>query len=87
MLFRSPPEELDIYTGIYSSESFPLKITISRADSTLMAQATGQSAFPLNATGEHQFGFVPAGIVIRFNPETHEMTLMQSGATFILKRE
>ncbi len=82
-----PPEELDIYTGIYSSESFPLKITISRADSTLMAQATGQPAFPLNATGEHQFGFVPAGIVIRFNPETHEMTLMQSGATFILKRE
>lgn len=82
-----PPDELDRYIGIYSSEGFPLKITISRTDSTLMAQATGQSAFPLTTTGEHQFGFVPAGIVIRFHPETHEMTLMQSGGVYTFKRE
>jgi CubicO group peptidase (beta-lactamase class C family) len=81
------PEDLEIYTGTYSSESFPLKITISQSDSTLMAQATGQSAFPLTATGEHQFGFVPAGIVLKFNPETHEMTLLQSGGSYTLKRE
>ncbi len=81
------PEDLEIYTGTYSSESFPLKITISLSDSTLMAQATGQSAFPLTATGEHQFGFVPAGIVLKFNPETHEMTLLQGGGSYTLKRE
>jgi CubicO group peptidase (beta-lactamase class C family) len=81
------PEELDNYTGIYSSESFPLKITITRLDSTLMAQATGQSGFPLTATGQHRFGFAPAGIVIRFFPETDELVLEQGGGTFTLKRE
>jgi CubicO group peptidase (beta-lactamase class C family) len=82
-----PPEKLDRYTGIYSSDDIPLKITISREDNTLMAQATGQPAFPLTATGEHQFGFVPAGIVIRFNPEANEMTLLQSGGVYTFQRE
>src|SRR3989339_793869 len=35
-------EELDRYTGIYSSAQIPLKITVSKTNLSLMAQATGQ---------------------------------------------
>jgi len=42
-------EDLDQYLGIYSSPSFPLKITISKDNNILIAQATGQSSFPLDA--------------------------------------
>jgi CubicO group peptidase (beta-lactamase class C family) len=82
-----PPVELDRYTGIYTSIDIPLKITISREDSTLMAQATGQSAFPLSATGDHTFGFVPAGISMEFRPQADEMVLKQGGATYLFRRE
>ncbi len=55
------PEELDRYVGTYSTPTFPLKITIRRDDGLLLAQATGQSAFPLEAYGTHLFRFDPGG--------------------------
>lgn len=40
-------EELDTYLGVYSTSSFPLKLTISRNGNNLIAQGTGQPPFPL----------------------------------------
>jgi len=48
-------EELDRYTGIYSSAQIPLKITVTKSNLSLMAQATGQPAFPLEPTGKGVF--------------------------------
>lgn len=79
--------DLDKYLGIYSSKQMPLKITISKNNTTLMAQATGQGAFSLEATAKDQFMFYQAGIELLFNTSRDEMTLNQGGETFLFTRD
>lgn len=81
------PADLEKYLGIYSSPTFPMKITITKNENTLIAQATGQPSFPLEATAEHQFSFDRAGLVLRFNPEEKQMTLNQGGGSYVLTKE
>lgn len=81
------PEELDKYTGTYASTQLPLKITITKDVNVLFAQATGQSAFALTATGPDQFGFDQAGIQLNFDPANNKMTLKQSGQTYLFTKE
>lgn len=78
--------ELDQYLGIYSSPNFPLKITITKENLVLNAQATGQPAFSLNYEGDHIFSFYPARLTMVFDPDKNEMTLKQGGGEFVLKR-
>lgn len=80
-------EELEAYLGVYSSPSFPLKVTISKNENTLIAQAAGQSSFPLEAYGQHRFRFNPAGVQMEFKPEESIMVLQQAGRAFELKKE
>ncbi|MGB3545561.1 MAG: serine hydrolase [Saprospiraceae bacterium] len=81
------PEELDRYVGTYSAPSFPLKIMVSRDDDKLTAQATGQSAFSLEAYDTHLFRFDPAGIKIEFVPADGKLILRQGGGEYTLERE
>jgi D-alanyl-D-alanine carboxypeptidase len=81
------PEELNQYLGVYSSPGFPLKITITQENNSLVGQATGQSSFPLDAEGDHVFSFSRAGLTLKFNPENDEMTLKQGPGEFVLKKE
>lgn len=78
---------LNNYTGTYASDAIPLKITISISGDKLMAQATGQSAFPLEAKSETVFVFPPAGIEIEFLPATKQMLLKQGGGKFSFTKE
>jgi len=80
-------EDLDKYLGIYASKDIGLKITVSKNDKTLMAQATGQSAFPLDATDTDVFKFDQAGIVMEFTPNEKKMVLKQGGGVFTFYRE
>ncbi|RYD84656.1 MAG: peptidase, partial [Sphingobacteriales bacterium] len=80
-------EELDKYLGIYASEQMPLKITVTKKEATLIAQATGQGAFPLDALGDNKFAFEAAGIVLEFDPVKNEMTIKQGGRTTPFKKE
>jgi CubicO group peptidase (beta-lactamase class C family) len=80
-------EDLDQYLGVYSSPQFPLKITITKDNNTLIAQATGQPSFPLEASGKDKFEFIPAGLVLEFNPAESSMILKQRGAQFTLTKE
>lgn len=80
-------EDLDKYLGVYSSAQFPLKITITKGNKTLIAQATGQPSFPLEATNKDKFKFEQAGLVLEFNPTEKSMTLKQSGGQFEFKKE
>ena len=66
--------ELNKYTGIYSSKQLPLKITVSITEAGLSAQATGQSSFPLEASGKDNFKLDQAGVVMEFKPAKNEMT-------------
>jgi D-alanyl-D-alanine carboxypeptidase len=79
--------DLDQYLGIYSAKNFPLKITITKSDNTLIGQATGQPSFKLDATAKHVFNFDQAGLALHFNPDTKEMTLKQGGREFLLIKE
>jgi D-alanyl-D-alanine carboxypeptidase len=80
-------KDLDQYLGVYAAKNFPLKITITKADDTLIGQATGQPSFKLDATAKHVFNFDQAGLVLQFNPDTKEMTLRQGGRDFLLSKE
>ena len=80
-------EDLDKYLGVYSSKDIPLKITITKTDKTLIAQATGQSSFALEAADKDKFKFDQAGIVMEFNPSDKSMVLKQGGGTFNYTKE
>lgn len=80
-------EDLDQYLGIYSSTDIPLKITITKNDKTLTAQATGQSAFPLEATAKNMFKFDQAGIVLEFKASEKKMILNQGGQSYNFTQE
>ncbi len=80
-------EILNSYVGQYASSQIPLKITITKQENKLFAQATGQLAFPLEANTVNSFKFEPAGIVLEFNSLKNEMTLKQGGKEFLFTKE
>jgi D-alanyl-D-alanine carboxypeptidase len=80
-------EVLDKYVGVYASAEFPLKITVTREGTTLKAQATGQSVFPLDATAQDKFKFDPSGIVVEFDAAKNQMTLRQGGRVTVFTKE
>ncbi|HCY43217.1 MAG TPA: peptidase [Prolixibacteraceae bacterium] len=77
--FNLTSEDLDKYLGIYASEQIALKITITKNGNTLIAQGTGQPAFPLEATDKNKFKFDQAGAKFEFNPTENTMILFQGG--------
>lgn len=79
--------DLDKYPGVYTSKEIPLKITITKSGNTLVAQATGQPSFELDATAKDTFKFEKAGIVLVFDRDKKEMILKQRGATFKFTKE
>lgn len=81
------PEDLDKFLGVYSSPTFPLKITITKKGATLYTQATGQSEIPMEAVAPDKFKFDPAGIRLEFNVAKNQMTLKQAGREFVLTKE
>lgn len=87
LVFPVSFEVLNQYTGIYSTTQIPMKITISSENDTLMAQATGQSSFPLTPISENTFSFDQAGIVIQFDNEKHTMQLQQGGNEILFTKE
>ena len=77
--------ELAKFTGVYASKDIPLKLTISEKNGELLAQATGQSPFPLTFKEEKTFVFPTAGIEIEFNDTT--LQLKQGGKKFDFTKE
>ncbi len=82
-----PEADLQKFVGTYSSKDIPLKINIFIKDKKLMAQATGQSDFPLEATSQTTFKFDRAGIVIEFFPAKNQFVIMQGGTKNIFTKE
>ncbi len=80
-------EDLDIYLGVYGAPDFPLKLTISKNESGLIGQATGQSAFPLEAYEKDKFRFEQAALTMQFIPGESKMILSQGGQEFELTRD
>jgi D-alanyl-D-alanine carboxypeptidase len=79
--------DLDTYLGIFSCKELPIKITITKKNTKLIAQATGQMALELEATKQDEFKFDKAGIVLEFNPTNKTMLLKQGGGIFTFTKE
>lgn len=77
--------ELAKFTGTYASKELPLKMTISEKNGELLAQATGQRAFPLTFKEEKTFIFAPAGIEMIFGENS--FVLKQGGMSFNFSKE
>ncbi len=80
-------EDLDQFSGTYSSPTFPLKVTITKEGNTLRGQATGQPAFPLEAYEPNKFKFDQANLKLEFHPQENKMTLSQGGMKIEMKKE
>ena len=80
-------EELDVYLGVYSSKTFPAKVTFTKKGNTLFAQATGQPIFKLISPKKDSFMYDAMGIRFDFNLKNKTMELTFGGNKHILKKE
>lgn len=85
--YKADEKKLSKYEGTYSSEDFPLKITITKNGDELKAQGTGQPSVPLTALEKDKFGFKPADFTIEFYPENNTATIIQYDEKYILTKE
>src|SRR5699024_10273824 len=85
--YKASPEELDKYLGIYVSEEIPLKLTITKENNILMAQATGQPSFVLQQTGKNKFESYKADALFEFNPKESTVIIKQGGRAIKFTRE
>ena len=81
-IYAVTTQKLDKYLGVYSSNQLPIKITITKNNLNLIAQATGQNALTLQATEKDRFVYTDEGILLDFNPIEKTMILKQNGQTF-----
>jgi len=80
-------EILTDYLGVYSAPEFPMKITVSENSGTLVLEAEGQPALPLESEGGGEFSVEEAGLSIQFNAEKTGFKLDIGGQVFDLKKE
>ena len=81
------PEVLDKYVGVYSSTGVPFKLTITRDNSTLVVQPTGQSAFPLEAIAQDKFKLESRGVVLEFDAAKTQLTFKRGGRDVLFTKE
>lgn len=85
--YKPKSKELNPYLGVYSSEIFPVKLTVSKSGNQLHLQAPGDSKMKLQATAKGEFKYEPAGITIVFDNEKNQMRISQKGKTNVLTKE
>lgn len=77
--------------GVYKNSKMGMDITMKQEGEKLMAQATGQSAFPLDKVSEMKYKFEQAGIEIEFlqneKGNIHAFRLKQGGMDMVFEKE
>lgn len=86
-IFEVTSQDLDKYLGIYTSKQLPIKITFTKNNLNLIAQATGQNALTLQATKKDEFSYFDEGIILEFNLMDKTMVLKQSGQIYNFAKE
>ncbi|MDB5130708.1 MAG: hypothetical protein JWR02_457 [Mucilaginibacter sp.] len=84
--FQLKTEDLDKYIGNYTSTQIPLKIAISKNNTTLIGQAAGQPPLALETVSATKFIYSAAGITLQFNPDKDEFTLLQGGQNYLFTK-
>lgn len=84
---KSEGEVVPGYTGIFRNGQLNMEIEIIEKDGNFFAQASGQTAFPLEKKSETEFRFDMAGIVVEFKPDLKSFTLKQGGGEFVFLKQ
>jgi D-alanyl-D-alanine carboxypeptidase len=79
--------DLDKYLGVYASPDFPLKITVSKKENILKAQATGQTDFPLDCYETDKFTSELYKLTIEFSPSENKMVFSQGKNRITMNKE
>ena len=74
------------YSGTYASKEIQLKINVFEKEGNLLAQATGQTSFPLTFSKDDVFVFAAAGIEMEFT-SSRSFILKQGGQKFNFTKE
>lgn len=74
--------DLNELLGNYQSEEMPLKISITKSGSVLIAQASGQPAFSLDVVSRNDFKREQYDVLLKFDRTKREMTLVQGGKSY-----
>lgn len=77
---------MDKYLGSYSNQKISLTIKISKNGVTLLAQATGQPSFELEAEDTDTFKSSKIGVRIKFNVDKQQLILFQGGQEFVFNK-
>ena len=78
---------IDGLLGTYSSVAIPIKITLSKVDGALMAQATGQPVLTLTFDSGNKYIFEEGGIEVEFTADKTGFTLTQGGSSFVFTKD
>lgn len=89
---KIPPEALDDYTGVYSSDKLGMELKIEKEDGSLSAQENGQAKVSLSPASRTEFRSDKAGAVLRFREQVDEgkyqkLTFEHGGRTMELVRK
>tara|TARA_R110002049_G_scaffold116643_2_gene269372 strand:+ start:5881 stop:7215 length:1335 start_codon:yes stop_codon:yes gene_type:complete len=85
--YEPKSKELNQFLGVYSSQTFPVKLTVTKSGKQLHLQAPGDSKMNLQATAKGEFKYEPAGITIVFDVPKNQMQISQGGKTNVLDKE
>ena len=81
-------EQLATFTGVYNCSQLKMDLKFTIDGDHLVGQATGQSAFPLQAANDSTFENRAAGIKLTFDLKNNRVILNQSGMQFdFLKKD
>jgi len=81
------PEILDKYVGVYKAPNRPVRLTITRDDTTLLFQPGRESSIPLEATAQDKFKNDTALLVLEFDAAKNQMTMKRRGMTIVFTKE
>lgn len=86
-VYKPTSKVLNQYLGVYSSDTFPVKLTITKIGKQLYVQAPGDSTMNLQATAKDEFKYEPAGITIVFDVNKEQLLITQGGKTNVLDKK
>jgi D-alanyl-D-alanine carboxypeptidase len=78
--------DLDKYVGKYASTQVPLKIAITKKNTTLYAQGHGPRAIPLEAKGGDKFVYAARNITLQFDTVKSSFLLIQGGVSHLFTK-
>lgn len=85
--YEPTAKELNQYLGVYSSETFPVKLIVTKVKKQLYIMAPGDSEMKMLATAKGEFKYEPAGISIVFDANKNQLRITQGGKTNVLDKE